>query len=347
MAQSGSNRKMIIRVLRKNGEKVRRLLSGRGLLGEYQLESDGEYVYLGTSRALSNGELDEFDAKKSGRRLKKKEALPKNLEAILKKELSENELEKLPGSYDVMGRIIVVMIPDELVQKERLIAKALLKVNKSVETVAKRIGEVTGEFRTRDLKILAGPDNTEAECVEYGCRYQFDIRKVFFTPRLATERKRVADMVGKDETVLDMFAGVGPFAILIAKKAGAKVYALDINPDAVESLKRNIRLNKVEGRVIPILGDAHKASELVPKVDRVVMNLAKTGFGFLPDALKCVESGVIHYHFFAMEDGIEEKLKEIEQTVLDAGKKFEIIGWRKVRQVSPREWNCGIDFRVG
>lgn len=337
---------MIIRVSRKDGEKARRALGKKGLLGGYQPESDEDYVYLGTSRELTAEELRQYGAEESSRSLRKKEVLPRNLEAILEKELTPGELELLPGSYDIMGRIIVVMIPDGLEAKQSLIAEALLKVHKNVETVAKRVGEVKGEYRIRDIEILAGPDNSETEYKEYGCRYRLDVRKAFFTPRLATERERIAGMAGKGEVVLDMFAGVGPFAILIAKRSGAKVYALDINPDAVDSLKENILLNKLEGKVIPVLGDAHKACELVPKVDRIVMNLAKTGFGFLPDALKCLDKGVIHYHYFALEDEFDKRLKEIEKTVLDAGKKFEVLNWRKVRQVSPREWNCGIDFKV-
>ena len=332
--------------MRKDGESVRRFLSRKGLLGEFHPASDSDYVYFGTSRELTERELEEFGAEVSDRELQKKEALPQNLRELLEGELTPEELEKIPGSYDILGRVIVVMIPDELVSKERVIAEALIKVHKQVETVAKRAGEISGTFRIPDLEIIAGPDNTETEYSEYGCRYQFDIRKAFFTPRLATERERIADMVGKGETVLDMFTGVGPFAILIAKKAGAKVYALDINPEAIEFLKKNIKLNKLGDRITPLLGDAHKASELVPKVDRVVMNLAKTGFGFLPEAVKCVDAGVINYHFFSMADGIEEKLKEVEETVQKAGKKFEQLGFRKVRQVSPREWNCGVDFRV-
>ena len=198
---------MIIRVLRKDGEVVRRILARDGLLGDYQLESDADYVYLGTTRDLAAQELEELGAERSDRLLQKKEPIPKNLESILKKELTAEEVDMLPGSYDILGRVIVIMIPDELVAKERLIAEALLKVQKNVETVAKRVGEVKGEFRTRDVEILAGPDNTETEYVEYGCRYAFDVRKVFFTPRLATERARIADMVEGGEKVLDMFNG--------------------------------------------------------------------------------------------------------------------------------------------
>jgi len=337
---------MFIRVPRKDGERIRKILSEKGFLGEYKVSSDEGYVYLGTSCELSAEELMAFGAEVSEVVLEEKGLLPKNMAEVLAGKLTEKELEKLPGSYDIMGHVAVLMMPKELEVKEKLVAEALLEVNKNVKTVAKRVGEVTGTYRTREVEIIAGEENTEVDYVEHGCRFVFDIQKVFFTPRLATERDRIARMVKEGETVLDMFTGVGPFAILIAKKAGAKVYALDINPDAVEYLEKNIELNKLEGKVIPIIGDAHKADELVPKVDRIVMNLAKTGFGFLPDALRCIEKGSIHYHFFALDNKIEDKLKEIEETVLAAGKKYEILGWRKVRQVSPREWNCGIDFRV-
>ena len=89
------------------------------------------------------------------------------------------------------------------------------------------------------------------------------------------------------ETVVDLFAGVGPFSVLIGKRnPNSKVYAVDLNPDAVELLKVNVRVNKVENRVFPILADAREiaATKLKGVADRVIMNLPETAIDFVDAA---------------------------------------------------------------
>ena len=337
---------MIIRVKRDRGEEVRRKLVSKRLLGAYRIESDGNWVYLGTKRNLAPPELNELGAQSVERNLEKKEVMPENLRQILKKKLTGSELELVPRSYDVVGSVAVLLIPDELEVKEDIIAGALLKVHGNVKTVVKRIGPVGGTYRTRQIEVLAGEGNTETSYREHGCDYQLDLRDVFFTPRLATERLRIAQLARNEETVFDMFAGVGPFAILIAKKKGCKVHALDLNPHAYEYLKKNIRVNKVVGMVNPILGDARDAPQLVPKVDRIVMNLPHGALNFVKPALGCIDEGTIHYHCFSPEDEFDESVNELRGLVKKEKRKFELLEIRRIRQIAPREWNIGIDFSV-
>ena len=79
---------------------------------------------------------------------------------------------------------------------------------------------------------------------------KLDVKKVYFSPRLATERKRVADLVSDGEEILDMFAGVGPFPFVIAKEKSVDITAVDINEVAIQYLNENIKINKVKEKLI-------------------------------------------------------------------------------------------------
>lgn len=83
---------------------------------------------------------------------------------------------------------------------------------------------------------------------ENGVTYEFDFSRVYWNPRLSTEHQRVVQLVKRGETVFDVFAGVGPFAIPAAR-AGANVLANDLNPESYRWLQHNCKLNKVESRV--------------------------------------------------------------------------------------------------
>ena len=103
---------------------------------------------------------------------------------------------------------------------------------------------------------------------EFGCQYHVDIAKAYFSPRLSHEHERVASLVQDGEVVVDLFAGVGPFSVLIGKRNPmAKVYAVDLNPDAVELLKVNVRVNRVEGRVFPVLGKSPQPNSKAPQTE--------------------------------------------------------------------------------
>jgi tRNA (guanine37-N1)-methyltransferase len=120
---------------------------------------------------------------------------------------------------------------------------------------------------------------------EHGCEYHLDLSEVYFSPRLSYEHSRVASQVEEKETVVDMFAGVGPFSILIAKThEDVKVYAVDVNPDATRYLERNIIVNGVMGKVVPVLGDAKEIvhERLRGAADRVMSFLQRGQSARLP-----------------------------------------------------------------
>lgn len=250
-------------------------------------------------------------------------------------------------AFDIIGDIAIVEINDGRNEKE--IVESILKNHPHVKTIMKKQGEREGKFRTRKLKKIHGKD-TVTEHKEHGCRFRMDVSKVYFSPREATERQRIAEQVKAKETVMVMFSGIGAFPVVIAKKAGAKiVYGIEINPDAHESAIENARINKVSGIVIPILGDVKKESkEYFGKCDRVVMPLPKEGFKFLPEAFKCLKKkGTIHFYFFEHNNELfTESVDIVKEVAKKMNKSVRFINKRKVLPYGPGSWKICIEFEV-
>ena len=272
--------------------------------------------------------------------------LKKALEGVL----STSESEELISAFDQIGDIIIVRIPDSLLSKKDIIGQTLLKEVKIVKSVFYQASAVEGDFRTRDLEILAGEDKTETEYKEFGCKFIVDVENAFFSPRLSTERERIANLIQNGEVVNNMFGGVGMFSILAAKKKNCTVYSLDINPTASELCERNIRLNKLKGTVISINGDASETirKQLNDKSDRTLMLLPERSDEFLDDAIKTTkDGGIIHYYAHVHADKKSEAGKITEEHYSDITTvKSEILGSKIVRAVGPRYYQTVVDVRI-
>ncbi len=268
---------------------------------------------------------------------------PRSMTEYLKDKLNEKEIEDLKKSFDIIGDVVILEIPEELQQHKKIIGEAALKFTKR-KAVYMKSSAIKGVIRTREMEHLAGEDVSETIHQEYGCRLLMDVKNVYFSPRLATERRRVADRTVNGEIVLDMFAGVGPFSILIAREKSVKIYAVDINPSAYDYLKRNIELNKVQNKVIPLLGDvADMVSQEKIKADRIIMNLPGTACEFLGVAMDAIkEGGVIHYYEFSSD--YDTAIKRLEDAANP--RKVEILEKRKVKSRSPGQWHIVVDARV-
>jgi tRNA (guanine37-N1)-methyltransferase len=216
-------------------------------------------------------------------------------------------------------------------------AARILKSRPNLHTVLFPASEVEGEYRTKRYEVLAGEPVTRTEVIEHGNRLYIDLSAAYFSARLATERQRIAKEVGKGEVVLDMFAGVGPFAIALRKKASL-VIASDINPRAATLMLMNIRRNRA-ANVLPVLADARHLAGIIPwKFDRIIMNLPKSGESFLPDAFRLLRPGGT-IHFYALVSAEGEHRARIEEL---GG---EIIFERVVRSYSPSQWHAVYDIR--
>jgi len=272
--------------------------------------------------------------------------LKKALESIL----TPQESNELISAFDQIGEIIIVRIPDSLLPKKKLIGETLLKEVKIVRSVFYQASPVEGDFRTRNLEILAGEDKTETEYKEFGCRFVVDVANAFFSPRLSTERERIANLIQNGETMVNMFAGVGMFSIMAAKKKKCTVYSLDINPIASKLCERNVGLNKLAGNVISINGETSKIIDdnLENKADRTLMLLPERSDDFLDAAIKTTkDGGIIHYysHIHANKKADAGKLSEnhyLEVTPV----KSEILTSKIVRPVGPRYYQTVVDVKI-
>ncbi len=348
---------LCVKVPRKVGEDIRKRLNSMGVLDRnFKIERDNIYLYFPVTRQLVEEELEELkkicEVEIVERKIDRRESRPKSFIDILRNELSEDNLEFVRRSFDIIGDIAIIEIPEEVSHLGRKIGEAILQVHKNVKTVLAKAGKVDSEFRIRRLKYIAGEKKTETTHREYGCIFVLDVSKVYFSPRLATEHWRVASQVKDGETVVDMFTGIGPFAILIAKRVNATVYAIDKNPYAIKYLKENIQRNRLRGTVIPILGDAKQVvrEKLSGKADRVIMNLPEKAYSFIEDACLAVKpgGGIIHYYQFASEPDPERKtIKNLEEKVLQSGRRIvSVLNIRKVRPYAPYEWQIAVDALI-
>jgi tRNA (guanine37-N1)-methyltransferase len=272
--------------------------------------------------------------------------LKKALEGIL----SEEEGLELFSAFDQIGEIIIVRIPDSLLSKKKMIGEALLENVHPAKSVFYQATPVEGDFRTRNLEILAGEDNTETEYKEYGCRFKVDVEKAFFSPRLSTERDRIAHMVQDGETMINMFGGVGMFSIIAAKKKKCTVYNIDLNPYAAKLCEENIKLNKLAGKVISIHGDAAQVvkEQLQDKGDRTLMLLPERSDEFLGSAISATKSGgIIHYYSHQHADKRQDAVEVSKQHYLQVTPvQSDILGGRMVRAVGPRYYQTVVDVKI-
>jgi len=272
------------------------------------------------------------------------------LKKALENILSSSESEELFSSFDQIGEIIVLRIPDSLKSKKKIIGETLLDQVKTTRSVFYQSSPVEGEFRTRNLEILAGEDNTETEYKESGCRFLVDVEKAFFSPRLSTERERIANLTHDGEIIINMFGGVGMFSILAAKISKCTVYNIDINPNASLLCEKNVELNKLKGNIISLNGDATEIiqNKLQNLADRVLMLLPERSDEFLETAILATKNnGIIHYYSHIHADKKQDATKFSEKHYLNISKvKSKILNSRIVRPVGPRFYQTVVDVQI-
>lgn len=218
-------------------------------------------------------------------------------------------------------------------------AATLLKERPSVHTALYPESAVAGIFRTKKFRVLAGLETTKTMHTEYGHKFVIDLEKAYFSARLATERQRIVTHMDEGEEVLDMFAGVGPFAIMLADKARC-IWACDLNSAAVSLLLENIKLNRRKN-IVPILADARTLPHLFGRrFDRVIMNLPLMADEFLPAAYDlCKPGGTIHFYSLMEDDQPDNNLLHHIQ-VVNIIKRF-------VRSYAPGRSHMVYDIKIG
>lgn len=165
---------------------------------------------------------------------------------------------EVPSSFETIGHIAHLNITDELLPYKDIIGKVIYDKNyPRIQTVVNKVGTITNEFRVPKFEILAGKDDMVTEVKQYGSTFKLDYSLVYWNSRLEHEHLRLVSQFQAGETICDMFAGIGPFAIPAAQKE-CVVYANDLNPDSICYLKINAEINKVDHLVYPYNMDARK-----------------------------------------------------------------------------------------
>ncbi|MES1915518.1 MAG: hypothetical protein MHM6MM_007447, partial [Cercozoa sp. M6MM] len=162
---------------------------------------------------------------------------------------------EVPRSFEEVGHLAHVQLREAQLPYRHLIGQVLLDKLRHIRVVVHKTASIASEFRVFPMEVLAkDPSLKEDECTqvtlhEYGAEFTFDFARVYWNSRLHEEHHRLVESFD-DNTglIVDLMAGVGPFAVPAAKK-GIEVYANDKNPDSAKWLLHNVERNHVEDRV--------------------------------------------------------------------------------------------------
>ncbi len=275
------------------------------------------------------------------------------LKQLLQERLDSTDLEKLSSSFDIIGTIAIIKIPDSLTSKRKLIADALIEEIRPVKSVFCQVSAIEGDYRLRKLELISGENSPITVYKEHGCTFKVDVINTYFSPRLSTERLRIAKLTEPNEVIVNMFGGVGTFSIIISRyNNSAKVYSIDSNPIAIDMCRQNIEINKLTGNVFPVLGDAeqeiHKGLKGIAK--RVLMPLPEKAKDFVDAAVSSLENGSGTIHYFC-HVGADNKKNAIQNGIMDTSESFSkfdhtIRNVRVVREVGPRFYQIVSDVMV-
>lgn len=275
-------------------------------------------------------------------------------ERIVKRALKEiipaEEINKAITSMDIIGDIAIIKIPWEWENRKYEIGEAILSTLNGIKGVFRQISPVDPEYKVRGIEWLAGKKETITIHKEHGCSFKLDVAKVYFSPRLSFERLRISELIKSKEIIVNMFAGIGTFSILIAKrKSPERIFSIDKNPEAFNFMLENIIINRVSNIVFPILGDAKEVvEELEGIADRILMPLPDLSIQYLPYAIKCLRgSGWIHVYLHQEGESKKKALIEAEKLLRERlSNKIISIGGRVVRSVGKKLYQVVLDVEL-
>jgi tRNA (guanine37-N1)-methyltransferase len=348
-----------LKVAKKQGEVAIALAFKLGLMDKgLVFAREGEWLFVPLLRKPDSTEQDAFAAQlkpfelASGSFEEKKQP-SETLTQALQGKLSPDMLAVVPQAFDIVGDIVIIEIPPALKEHQALIGDAILRTHRNIKVVLGKAGDISGVFRIRDYIFIAGEHRTSTIHREFGCAYHVDVAKAYFSPRLSHEHMRVASLVQSGEVVTDLFSGVGPFSVLIGKMCpAAKVYGVDLNPDAIELQKLNVSVNRLDGHVFPICADAREIAQgkLKGVADRVIMNLPETAIDFVDAACNAIkpEGGVVHFYGFVRQpDTVEGLEQRFTEQVERNGRKVQCFLFaRSIRETAPFESQIVLDAKI-
>lgn len=248
------------------------------------------------------------------------------------------------GGWEMIGDVLIVQLPEGLRGEKAEIGRRLLELLPRAKAVLHREG-ICDVFRRPRVEVIAG-EGTETLHRENSCLYRLDPTRVMFSAGNMGERKRMARISAPGEVVLDMFAGIGQFAIPIARHSRPRrVVAVEKNPVAHGYLQENIRLNGL-GNVEALLGDCR---DVAPQgaADRVIMGYLFDTQEFLLAAVGALkDGGVIHFHALSTKRGLATLQGKVLEGVEELGARPRLLGSRFVKSYSPSYWHVVLDIEV-
>lgn len=322
-----------VKVPRAEAEATRRRLLDLGVLrSDLEVARDGEHVIFPVAHACGPKlPIVAFEFTPRATRLRSYlELLPESLR------------DAAPRAFDTLGDLILVKIPRELASHRAELGEALLEFHACRAVFAD--GGVKDPYRTRQLERIAGSGDSLTRIAENGCTLFVDPAKAYFSPRLAHERERVAALVRAGETVVDLFGGVAPFGVQLAKK-GATVHSVDLNPAATDLARRNLDANGVADRITLHTGDARAVAATLPKADRLLLNLPHGAKAFLDVAARLAQpNATLHYHEILPSHSVAARAAAVAAELERHGWPCRLLGARTVRNYSPQESHVAFDF---
>ncbi len=256
---------------------------------------------------------------------------------------------QLPNGYVRLGRVLLVRWPERLRPYFPELASGLA-VALRARTVLRAAGPVEGELRTPRVEVLFGGE-TETEVVEDGVRWRFDAARVMFAAGNRTERARAGHLVQPGQNVVDLFAGIGYFAIPAARFGGAaRVTAVDRNPVSIAYLAENARLNGVAAQVEPTLGDNRTVPLPSGQADHVFLGYLPSALPWLGRAVPLLRptGGDLHVHLVAdSRRAVAEAEARVARTIRDVGGTVDgLPKGRAVKPYGPGRTHVVVDVRV-
>lgn len=277
-----------------------------------------------------------------------------NLKGKLKEILTEDELSLLPRGFQTLGKVMILKLNSKLLRKKELIGQACLELLPKIKSVFLNYGKIEGAFRTPEkIGVIAGENNPIVEHKEHGVIYRFNFTKIIFSKGNLNERKFLTTLVKEGEIIVDMFAGIGYFSLPIGKHSSVeKIYSIELNPEAYKFLVENIKLNRLENKIVPIIGDCKeevlKLSKSGIKADRVIMGVFPAPKNFIKEALTLTKDIGTIYHY----EGVVEKEKyldlfnEFKEIADKEDLKCNLSSKRFVKSYGPRLFHVVLDIEV-
>ena len=341
-----------VKVPLKQAEQALKLLRARNLIAKgLKARRAGDYLLIPLTRSGDDAASllkEHLVSAEACEEVFEETMLGKTFKDYLRGRIPEEILKSMPSSYDIIGDIAIIQLPEEALRYGNAIAEAIMRVAKNVNSVY-AAGPVEGEYRVRKLTHLGGEQRTETVHKEYGVLIRVDVGKTYYNPSLSEEHRRVASLVGEGEDVADLFCGVGPFTLHIVTARRARVFAVDINPHAITCLIESLELNsrKIKGKAVPVMGDVRDFLAVVAPAsfDRVIMNLPHAAVSFIGEVLSKVKpAGYLHVYTVARSAG---EAREAVMNAVPGNFKATILNATRVLDYAPRKFIYRVDVKVG